>query len=371
MKKDHTKQKIIFIIPSLASGGAETVMLILLAHLDRALYSTELLVLDGKGPLKEIVPSDIVVHDLKTPRLRHAIFKTIRTIRSQHPELVFSSICHINLALLALQPLFFPKTKVIVREANTPSKRLTALRFSALFKIGYKMFYPKADKVLCLSRQMADEIIHDYHVLSEKTVVLWNPVNVKKIRRLAVPPIRVPGTGVRFVAAGRLVEQKGFDKLIEMFTLPSIDAHLTILGDGPQNTKLHDMIISLGVEKKVNLAGFIKNPWAYYAGADAFLLSSRWEGMPNAALEALACGTPVIATPDAGAIDEVALMAKTGSVTLAEPGHPFIQAMEIVQPDPVSTLRQILLPSRFFPESVLEKFSKILETIFQTNNSSS
>ncbi len=82
-----------------------------------------------------------------------------------------------------------------------------------------------------------------------------------------------------------------------MFALTSIDAHLTILGDGPRNTKLHDMIISLGVEEKVNLAGFIKNPWAYYAGADTFLLSSRWEGMPNAALEALACGTPVIATP--------------------------------------------------------------------------
>ena len=358
------KRKLIFVIPSLASGGAETVILNLIALLDLTLYSPELVILDAKGPLKEIVPPHIVVHDLATPRLRHAIFKIIKIIRSQRPELIISSICHVNLALLALRPLFFRRNKVIVREANTPSKRLATLPFPALFKIGYKLFYPKADKVLCLSKQMADEIIRDYHVMTEKTEVLWNTVNVKKIRRLADPPIRVPGNGVRFVAAGRLVEQKGFNRLIEMFALTSIDAHLTILGDGPQNTKLHDMIISLGVEKKVNLAGFIKNPWAYYAGADTFLLSSRWEGMPNAALEALACGTPVIATPEAGAIDEVAQMTKPGSVTLAETGGPFIRAMETVQPDPISTPRNTLLPSRFFPESVLKQFSKILESIF-------
>ncbi len=86
--------------------------------------------------------------------------------------------------------------------------------------------------------------------------------------------------------------------------------------------------------------------------------------MPNAALEALACGTPVIATPEAGAIDEVAQMTKPESVTLAETVSPFIRAMETVQPDPISIPRNTLLPSRFFPESVLKQFSKILESIF-------
>ncbi|MEA2084997.1 MAG: glycosyltransferase [Thermodesulfobacteriota bacterium] len=364
MNNSNVKRKLIFILPSLESGGAETVILNLIAHLDRALYSAELLVLDGKGPLKETVPSHVVVHDLETPRLRHAIFKIIKIIRSQRPELIISSICHINIALLALRPLFFRKNKVIVRESNTPSKRLASLPFPALFKTGYRLFYPKADKVLCLSKQMADEIIRDYHVLPDRIEILWNPANVKKIRSLAGTPIRIPGKGIRFVAAGRLIEQKGFDRLIEMLASISCNVHLTILGHGPQKKKLHDMITHLGLEEKVRLAGFTKNPWAYYAGADAFLLSSRWEGMPNAALEALACGTRVIATPEAGAIDEVAQMTKPGSVTLAETGAPFVRVMESVQPDLISTPRKTLLPSQFFPESVLKQFSKILESIF-------
>ena len=81
-----------------------------------------------------------------------------------------------------------------------------------------------------------------------------------------------------------------------------MEAHLTILGDGADKLLLECRIASLNLGDRVELRGFDPNPWAYYAGADAFLLPSRWEGMPNAALEALACGTPVIAMSHAGAV---------------------------------------------------------------------
>ncbi len=94
---------------------------------------------------------------------------------------------------------------------------------------------------------------------------------------------------------------------------------------------LDKSIKHLGIEKQVVLAGFNNNPWQWYAGADAFLLSSRWEGMPNAVLESLACGTPVIATFESGGIDEVAKCTSNSTVTVVKNSSQFVQAMKEVK----------------------------------------
>ena len=102
-------------------------------------------------------------------------------------------------------------------------------------------------------------------------------------------------------------------------------------------------------------------PWPHFAGADAFLLPSRWEGMPNAALEALACGTTVIATPEAGGIAEVAAEAAGGAVTVAAAGAPFEAAMAAVRASPPEGPRASLLPARFEVAAVAERLGALLD----------
>jgi glycosyltransferase involved in cell wall biosynthesis len=104
-------------------------------------------------------------------------------------------------------------------------------------------------------------------------------------------------------------------------------SHLTIFGEGELQSALRQQIERLNLKGRVALVGFEPQPAPWLAGADALLLPSRWEGLPNVALEALACGTPVIATPEAGGIGEIAAQAKPGAVTLAAPGHEFVTAM--------------------------------------------
>jgi glycosyltransferase involved in cell wall biosynthesis len=214
--------------------------------------------------------------------------------------------------------------------------------------------------VICQSQRMGEELMADFAVRPGGLVHLPNPVDVASIRETAVQPVRRPGAGLRLVAGGHLVPQKGFDRLLEMFAELPADSYLTILGDGSDRAALERQARDLNITDRVAMPGFCKSPWPVYAGADAMVLPSRWEGMPNAALEALACGTPVIGTPEAGGLTEVADMALDGSIVLASNGIDFIQAMRAITPQPPPVLRDSLLPHCFALDSVAEQFNGLL-----------
>jgi glycosyltransferase involved in cell wall biosynthesis len=97
---------------------------------------------------------------------------------------------------------------------------------------------------------------------------------------------------------GRLTPQKGFDLLLDAMVgvrAAGVAAHLTIVGVGELEAELAARIRALGLADVVDLVGFQEQPERHFAHADVFVLSSRYEGMPNVVLEALACGLPIVA----------------------------------------------------------------------------
>ena len=304
---------ILFVLPSFAGGGAERVSLTLLRALDPSSVKASLVVLDGRGPLAAMVPGHVSVTDLSSPRLRHALPALISIMRRLKPDAIFSTFGYVNLALLAARPLLGQKTKIVVREANMPSLSLPRTSLPALLRAAYRLLYPRADAVICTSTQMAQEMSRDFGVARERLFQLANPVDEAALCKAASPAKRTAGEGLRLIAAGRLTHQKGFDRLIDMMAdLPS-STQVTILGDGPLREVLERHAQEKGVAEQIQFMGFCDNPWAHYAGADAFVMTSRWEGLPNAALEALACGVPVIATPQSGGIKDIASAAPDGA----------------------------------------------------------
>ena len=349
---------IALVLPSFSGGGAERVALSLVSGVTRE--TVMVAVLDPQGPLRSLVPEGVEVHNLGRQRLRHAGPALLRWLRSVRPMVVLSTFGYVNLALLAMRPLLPPRTWIVVREANTPSLALQRGRVPApaLMRIAYRRLYPTADLVLCQHRAMAEEMAARFGVASERVAVLPNPVDTAHLR--ARPPRRQPGRGRRFVAAGRLAPQKGLDRLIDMFAAGGADDRLCLFGKGPDRAELEDRVRARGAGDRIRFAGFEPEPWPYFAGADAVLVPSRWEGLPNVALEALACGTPVIATPESGGIMEVAAAAPVGAVTVAEWGDAFRNAMTRVVPSPVERTRPSLLPEHHERNRVIERFTSLV-----------
>ena len=337
----------VFVLPSFAGGGAERVVLNLAGALDRARFAPEVVVLDGRGPLAASVPSGIPVHNLHRPRLRQAMPALVGALRRLQPRAVVPTLGYLNLALLAARSFLPTGTRIFPREANLPSVSIEALLSPALGRLAYRYLYPRADGVLCNARIVAEALTRECGVAPARIHLIDNPIDVVRIRAAATPAIRADGAGLRFVAAGRLTHQKGFDRLIDLFATLAPDAQLTILGDGPDRAALEARGVSRGVTARTSFAGFQALPWPFYAGADAFLLPSRWEGMPNAALEALACGTPVIATPESGGIGEVAATAAPDAVTVAAWDGEVAGALRTVRVQPAAAPRESLLPERF------------------------
>jgi glycosyltransferase involved in cell wall biosynthesis len=137
---------------------------------------------------------------------------------------------------------------------------------------------------------------------TQKVRVIYNPVVSPELYEKADAPVEHPWFQPHqppvVLAAGRLVALKGYDTLLRAFARvrQETPARLVILGEGPERPNLERLASELGVAADVDMPGFDPNPFRYMKRAGVFVLSSRYEGLPNVLIQALACGCPVVST---------------------------------------------------------------------------
>ena len=280
----------LIILPSLAGGGAEKVTLSLCSNLEYKNVDFKLILLNSLGPLKPRIKKENLI-DLKRKRFRNALPSLIKTINLIKPNIIFSTFPHITVSLLAAKIILPKGTRIIAREPNMLTNSLRYSPFSFFIKSLYRIFLPKSDVVIANSQSMYNDLI-SRGVQRKKLYLIHNPIDKNTIRKVNKFN-RYPGKGLRLISVGRLVYQKGYDRLIPI--LKNINnVHLTILGVGTELNNLKKIVSNLNLNDKVSFKGYINNPNSYIAAADYFILPSRWEGLPNSALESLILGTPVI-----------------------------------------------------------------------------
>lgn len=305
-----SRKKILFVIPSLSGGGAERVFSTLLDHLDRSQFEIHLALLDVQASGSQEIPPDVLIHHLKYSRVRRALPGLVKLVWKLRPDALLSTLGHLNLALIAARPLLPARIKVLVRETTIASVLLQdGIRYAWAWRWLYRGLYRHADWVVCPSGAILEDLARNFGVPREKLVCIYNPVDVDKVCSFAESggsPYN--GRGPYLITAGRLSREKGLDLLLD--AMPEIlqsfpDVQLTLLGEGPAFASLLEQSRRLGLTDHVRFAGFQDNPWRYIRYADIFVLPSRFEGLPNALLEAIALGTPVVATDCAGSIREI------------------------------------------------------------------
>lgn len=352
-------QRIAFLLPDLGGGGAQKVMLSLAAHLDRSRFAPHLLIVGGAATLP--LPDGVPAERGNAARLVSGIPWFVRRLRRLQPAIVVSTLAYTNLALLAAAPLLPRRTRIVVREANMPAATLAALPGWLRRLQPYKRLYPRAACIVAQTRAVADALTESAPAVRGSIRLLANPVDTERLRAAATPPRRDDGNGLRLVGAGRLTDQKGFDRLIEAAPHLPADSRVTIFGDGPDRSTLAARIAALGLDDRIRLAGYEADLAPHLAGADALIMPSRWEGLPNVALEALALGTPVVATPECG-LAEVAEKAGD-AVRIAPFDAGFIDLIGGLAADSARTehLQPSLLPVEYDIETVVARFQDLLD----------
>jgi glycosyltransferase involved in cell wall biosynthesis len=296
------------VLPTLRVGGAEKVMIELANGLARHKWPVQLLTMSADGPLAGSLSPRVEIVDLACGTYRKAVFALAHHYERVRPQIVLTSLYATGLAAIAAKIISAYKPKIVIGAHNSlrsKSTRPDNVKDKYLLLPLCRALFPSADAFVPVSQGVGKELQAILKLPDKKVRVIYNPVVSPQLLAQTGEPVDHPWLAdpaarafKTLVSVGRLVEQKGFDVLVKAFARVSDgrDCRLIIVGDGPLRAELQTLADELGIGSQVDLVGVQDNPYKFVSRADLFVLSSRWEGLGNVLIEALACGCPVVAT---------------------------------------------------------------------------
>lgn len=289
---------------SLATGGAQRVMVRLATGLAEQGIEVELVVAQG-GPFAAELAPEVGLVDLGCRRVAHALPGLTRRLRAFRPQVLISALDYVNVVAWLAARFVDPAIRVVMTEHNTPSALIEQTevwrgRFATQYLV--PAFYPLADRVIAVSHGAREDLIRNFGIDPEHVETIENPVLTRdffqRAKRVLDDPWLAPGEPPLLVTAGRFEAQKDHGTLLEAFARLRRErpARLLILGEGPRRSVLEAEVARRGLAPHVRMPGFDSNPFPWIRRAAAFVLSSRCEGLPTVLIEALALGTPIVST---------------------------------------------------------------------------
>lgn len=319
LKNDH----IAIFLPSLMGGGAERMMVNIANEFSKQGYQVDLVLAQLKGPYLSHVSGRVRLIDLQSSRVIKSLIPLTKYIRQEKPNVLLSAMNYANVIAIISKLLSFSTTKVFISERSILSQSLSKLDKTAALALRtiIKLTYPLADKNICISKSVENDLIKTIRIKNSKLTTIYNPVIDDYFFKKSQENIDHPWFNEEkfsvILGVGRFFPVKGFTELIKSFKIVNSakkNTKLIILGDGPLRVELETLVKELKIEEDVFMPGFVNNPYPYMKMASVFVLSSHYEGFGNVLVEAMACGTSVISTNCPGGPSEILEDGKWGKL---------------------------------------------------------
>lgn len=359
--------RVALVISSLGSGGAQRVLCAVARHFADEGRAVSVITVGSRATdaytlapgirriaLDRLGGSRHVVQAVVSSAGRVAALR--RTLVALAPDAVVSFLGRTNvLALMAATATGIP---VLVCERSDPWHERIGAPWAALRRV----LYPRAAGVIVQTASAGAWA----RARARRVHVIPNSVERPGV-------VATPGEGQgheRLIAMGRLEREKGFDLLVEAFARVAA-AHpswtLQILGEGRERARLETLVRRHALDQRVNFPGRVEDPAPHLAAAHVFALPSRYEGIPNAMLEAMASGLPVVASDSASGARELVEDGRTGLLVRGSDVGALAAGLERLMSDPEERRRlgerARAATAHLAPERILPRWSAALATV--------
>lgn len=313
---------ILFLIPSLHARGAERALVNLVNNLDKTQYQVTVQTLFDVGPLRGELHDD-VIYKAGLPFLLRGYVQLqklfsptflYRIIIRERYDIVVGYLEGVATRIISGCPFLDSHKYAWI---HIEQSDIQSFAYCYRSQEEARQCYHGFQSVVSVSKSVQDSL---YRVTKLQSKVLHNILEQDKIRQLSIDPVEdVQFSGsCNFISVGALTGQKGYDRLINVhrrLIAAGFLHHIYVIGEGEQRQKLNQMIQKLGATTTFHLLGFRQNPYKYIAKADAYICSSRYEGLSTTVSEALILGKPVVSTDCGGAKELLGEQNEYGIVT--------------------------------------------------------
>ena len=353
------RRKILFYTHSMAGGGAERVWALLASGFARRGHETMLVVdYEASQNIPYIDPS---VKLITLGRGHLASTRALaKLLKSTKPDISLSALGVSNLKHLAAAIMAGRRDRAVLSYHGFFESE--PQRLSRLAYLSTPLTTRLAARTICVSDELKTYLFDVWGADRRKTLRIHNPVFNG---RTGPPPTRddLAGRSPLVLASGRFIAEKNFSGLLRAFAMLSRkDARLIILGDGDGRASLIAQVKALGLEARVDLPGYVDEPWTLYDQAACFVVSSRRESFSLVVVEALAHGLPVIAT-DSGGPTEILEKGSFGSIVPYDDDRAMAVAIEAALADPGDPASRVRRAQIFSLDRGLDHYERMIDDL--------
>ncbi len=341
-------------------GGVERMVLKLIGEFAASGRAVDLVAIRGQNLVVGQVPDSVRVVDLGVRHTGLALCSIAAYLRRERPAAILCAKDRAIRAAVLGRAISRQPTRLVGRLGTNLSESLKGRSAvtRALRVWPMRHIYRHVDAVVAISQGVADDTARLTGLDSSRIRVIPNPVVSDELYDAArsdpgepwfaeAPPV--------ILGVGRLTKQKDFSTLVRAFAKlrGQRACRLIILGDGREGPELERLAAELGVRPDVKFPGFVDNPWSWMARSQLFVLSSRWEGLGNVLVEALALGIPSVSTDCPSGPGEIMAQGRFGPLAPVGDVDALADAMArtLDAPLPPATLRLAADPYQLRPSA--------------------